>query len=186
MTGVFAFFAYDLLKCTLWMKRIVIKIERPDPVHIKLVEPKPKDMETIVDVSVDNEDEDEEEDITALIKKVRNQKKPAHTDLPSTPPFGQLISELTKISTISMDEFMKDIPEDNKNLMSGMCKIFESVAKGEKPDPTEMKKVREEMSDAFQQLFCDPMTEEDKEAERKDSDIILNRLKEIHNPEKDE
>jgi len=85
-----------------------------------------------------------------------------------------------------MDEFMKDIPEDNKNLMNGMYKIFENVAKGENPDPREMKKMREEISDAFQQFFCDPMTEEDKEAERKDSDIILNRLKEIHNPKEDE
>ena len=176
--GIVAFGAYDLLKCMLWMKRIVIRIERPEPLHPKVDEP----------VSTEEEYahlEEEEDDLTELIKKVRSRTPPDSADRSSI-PLGQYISELTRISAMSMDEFMKDVPEDNKKMLDGMYKIFESVTKGEKPDPEEMKKIREEMSEAFQQMFCAPITEEEKEEERKDSDIILHRLKEIHNLERGE
>jgi len=190
--GFFGFMTYDLVKCALWMNRIVIKIDRSinppcTPSKLRLPRevdcaPHKEEKKSFNQEELDSDTEDE--DLTAIIAKVRNQKKEENSP-PSPPPntFGQLFSELNKISTMSMDEFMKGVPNNNKQLVNDMFKIFDSATKGEKPDPEDMKKMTEEMADVLQQVFCGPMTEQEKAEERKDSDIILKRLKELHGPE---
>lgn len=175
--GFLGFMSYDLIKCALWMKRIVIKIERsissPSTFHLpsdsEITSPKKKSENREEDFDLD-----EDEDLSTIIDKVRNQKK-EETPSPDINPLGQLLSELKNI-----DKVIKDVPDNNKQLINGMFKIFESATKGEKPDPEIMKNITEEMTDVVQRVFYGPMTEKEKEEERKDSDIILKRLKDLH------
>ncbi len=178
--GVLGFAVYDMLKCSLWMKRIIIHVERcPETKFI---------LEKSVSENLDRSVEVEEEDLEEVIAKVRQSKNKQRLKKVSkkdtTKGMDQLFTEMKTLTNDLMKRFSEN--EDvttllsNASDMSGLNKMLTFFSTGEYPSPEDLKHLQEELADSLQTMFCGKLTDLEKEEERKDSEIVLNRLQEIH------
>ncbi len=182
--GVLGFALYDMLKCSLWMKRIIIHVERCPETRFILEK---SVSENLVD-KIEVEEEDLEEDLEEVIAKVRQSKSKQRLKKVSkkdtTTGIDQLFTEVKTLANDLMERFSEgeDVTTllSNASDMGGLNKILKFFSTGERPSPEDLKHFQEELSDSIQTIFCGKMTDLEKEEERKDSEIVLNRLQEIH------
>lgn len=150
-----------------------------------------------VETTVDSQTDDEEEDIENIITKVRNKSKSKKTKT-AKPDMGDFLKELKQLSdglmkSIAADEANpltkiltdcdpKEMIKDNPH-MQGVVKMLDGLSKGEGPSAEDMKQMQEGMTEMLSSFFNGELTTEEKETERRDSEIVLHRLREIHNEE---
>lgn len=150
-----------------------------------------------VEIAVDSqteEEEEEEEDIEDIIAKVRNKGKSKKTKT-AKPEMGDFLQELKQLSdglmkSITADgdnpiakilgDYPKEMMEGNPHVQ-GVVKMLDSLSKGEGPTSEDMKQMQEGMTEMFSSLFNGELSTEEKETEQRDSEIVLHRLREIHN-----
>lgn len=137
------------------------------------------------------------EDIEDIIAKVRNKGKSKKTKA-AKPDMGDFLKELKQLSdglmkSIAADEANplakiltdcdpKEMIKDNPH-MQGVVKMLDGLSKGEGPSAEDMKQMQEGMTEMLSSLFNGELSTEEKETERRDSEIVLHRLLEIHNEE---
>lgn len=183
--GFLGFALYDVLKCFLWMKRLVIHVERcPETKFV--VERKSAACNEETQESLPDEEEcDDFDDVIAKVRKTKRRRR----SKPSQPEkMDPLFSELKTLSSELYKGFAEDgalsisklftRPDGTK--MRGCSSMLESLSKGEQPSSEDIKQMREEFSEAMQSFFAGEMTEEEKEKERKDSEIIMDRLQKLN------
>nr|QBK91936.1 MAG: hypothetical protein LCPAC304_02780 [Pithovirus LCPAC304] len=176
--GVLGFALYDVLKCSLWMKRIIIHVERCPETKFILEK---SVSENLVD-KIEVEDEDLEEVIAKVRQSENKQRLKKVSKKDTTTGIDQLFTEVKALSNDLMKRFSE---EDVTTLfstsdMSGLNKMLKFFSTGEYPSPEDLKHLQEELADSLQTMFCGKLTDLEKEEERKDSEIVLNRLQEIH------
>jgi len=150
-----------------------------------------------VELSVDSQTDEDIEDVIAKVRSKGKSRKPKDRK-DANPDMGDFLKELKQLSnelmkTISADETNplskllgdydpKGIMKDNPHMQS-VVKMLDGLSKGEGPSAEDMKQMQEGMTEMLSSLFNGELSTEEKETERRDSEIVLHRLREIHNEE---
>lgn len=206
LIGFLGFMTYDMVKHILIRSVIIYAnncddltlITSPKNVYLQDEIGEEEEEEELDDDSDEGETDDEEDDIEDVIAKVRSKgksRKPKDRK-DANPDMGDFLKELNQLSnglmkTISADETNplskllgdydpKEMMKDNPH-MQGVVKMLDGLSKGEGPSAEDMKQMQEGMTEMLFSLFNGELSTEEKETERRDSEIVLHRLREIHN-----